>query len=137
MRNRVTIVEREFKVNKEKNTVVCIMECKINFPEELDFVYLPSKVYNKMYKILNTKSLYKPFVVIGTSKCHNEDAFDEIKGKRISESRAKKDAYEKAILVWKEIAIYYHYLYGQCIRLHNRCTIAKKIEKEHIDKLMQ
>lgn len=137
MRNRVTIKKREFKVNKEKNTVVCIMTCQINTPEDLDYVYLPSALGYKIEKILKTKTVYSPFIVVGTSKCHNEDAFDEIKGKRIAESRAKKDAYEKATLVWREIGIHYHNLWSLCTKLYNICSIAKKIEKEHINKLTQ
>lgn len=137
MRNRVTIVKREFKVNKEKNTVVCIMTCRINAPEDVNYAYMSGALDNKINKILKTKTVYSPFVVIGTSKCHNEDTFDEVTGKRIAESRAKKDAYEKATLVWREVAIHYHNLWGQCTTLLNRCAIAKKIEKEHINKLTQ
>lgn len=137
MRNRVTILRREFKVNKEKNTVVCIMTCQINAPEDLDYAYLPNNVRNKIHTILRNNAIYGHFIVVGTSKCHNEDTFDEIKGKRIAESRAKKDAYEKATLVWREVGIHYHNLWAISTKLHNRCCIAKKIEKEHINKLLQ
>lgn len=137
MRNRVTIVDRKFKTNKEKNTVVCIMKCQINFPEDLEAPYLPNKVYHKLQKILGAKYHYLPFFVIGTSKCHSEDTFDEVIGKRIAESRAKKEAYEKATLVWREIGLYYHSLWAHCTKLYNACSSAKKIEKEHIDKLIQ
>lgn len=137
MRNRVTIKKREFKVNKEKNTVVCIMTCSINYHNDLNYAYTPSAVDDKIKKILKTKTIYSSFIVVGTSKCHSEDTFDEIKGKRIAESRAKKDAYEKATLVWREMGIHYHNLWSLCTKLYNVCSIAKKIEKEHIENLVK
>lgn len=135
MRNRVTIVKREFKVNKKKSTVACIMTCRINAPEDIGYAYMPREVDNKINKILKTKTVCSTFVVIGISKCHADDTFDEVLGKRIAESRAKKDAYDKAYKVWHIIYKHYIKMAKLASNMSVACFKAKNVEVEHIIRL--
>ena len=135
MRNRVTIKERIFRVNSEKKTVVCIIKCAINWPEEVETTY-SSKFYDYVIDITGAKGWLSDFTVVGISKCHADDTFDEVLGRRIAESRAKKEAYEKAMMVWRKIGIHYLRLSGLSRRINGACCRARNIEKEHINKLI-
>ena len=135
MKNRVIIKERTFKVNPEKKTVVCIIKCAFHWPEEIETTY-SSKFYDYVSEITGVRGWVAPFTVVGVSKCHDDDAFDEVLGKRIAESRAKKDAYRKATALWIKIAEHYLKLSGLARRMYGACYRAKDIEKEHINKLI-
>ncbi len=80
--------EAEYHVNKEKRTVICVL--KADYDNELD-LYRPSNYYNK-----NFKDFYY-FKSVGVAKCDPKDEFDITLGKRIAESKAKRNAYKRYI----------------------------------------
>lgn len=135
MRNRVTIKKRTFRVNPGKKTVVCIIKCNINWPEEVDTTY-NGKFYDYVTDTTGAKGWARDFTVVGMSKCHADDTFDEVLGRRIAESRAKKEAYEKALLLWKKIHAHYSRCAEVALRMMAACDDAKNVEKEHINKLI-
>lgn len=136
MRNRVTIVERTFKVNPKKRTIVCIIECKFNWPTEIDATW-GHNFYKYCREITgnNTVGRGDYFTVVGISRCHDEDTFDETLGKRIAEARAKKDAYNKARMVWNKIYENYIRIAKIASNMSYACAKAKYIEVKHITKL--
>lgn len=136
MRNRVTIVERTFKVNPKKRAVVCIIECKFNWPTEIDTAW-GSDFYKYCRKVTGASTVGRSdyFTVVGVSKCHADDTFDEVLGKRIAESRAKKDAYDKAYKVWNMIYKHYIKMAKLASNMAVACFKAKNIEVEHIIRL--
>ena len=64
MKTNVTINKVNYYVDKEKKTIACVLETSLN----------------QTFK--------------GKSKCSEDDTFDEVTGKRIAESRAKKKLYK-------------------------------------------
>lgn len=70
MKTKIRFVETEYYVNSSKCTIVC-----------------------KIHAIINGFH----YTAIGVAKCSPEDTFDEIKGKRIAESRAKSKVYKTAV----------------------------------------
>lgn len=81
--------EAEYHVNKEKRTVICVL--KADYDNELEY-YTPSNFNNKYYK---DYSYY--FKSVGVAKCDPKDEFDITLGKRIAESKAKRNAYKRYI----------------------------------------
>lgn len=84
--------EAEYHVNKEKRTVICVL--KADYDNELDY-YIPCNYHNK-----NFKELYY-FKSVGMAKCDPKDEFDITLGKRIAESKAKRNAYKSYINIIK------------------------------------
>ena len=75
-------ITTEYKVNKEKGTVVCIITTVNDIPFKLAKYGLADDDYNEdEYDI----RIYK-----GIAKCSPEDTWDEAYGKRLAEYRAAK-----------------------------------------------
>ena len=79
-------VTTEYKVNKEKRTVVCIITTYNDMPERLAKYGLGDEDYDEITDV----RIYK-----GKAKCAPEDTWDETYGRRLAEYRAaesrKKD----------------------------------------------
>ena len=75
--NRVTT---EYKVNKEKRTVVCILTAVNDVPLRLEKYGLADEDYDDIDLDIR---IYK-----GVAKCAPEDEWDEVYGKRLAEYRA-------------------------------------------------
>lgn len=108
MKTGIEFTSIDYSVNKEKGVVACIMRVGI---------------YGEHHK------------VIGKAKCSPEDSFDETKGRRIAESRAKKTVYKLAKNLYKEFIE----IHIQCSRkfehLAHLCDCLEKRENFHIHKL--
>lgn len=135
MRNRVNICEKTFKVNKEKRTIVCMAKCNLGIYRCKDLDNL--LFYDTMKKV--TKGLPVSYTgeykVVSVVKCHPDDVFDEIKGRRIAESRAKKEAYNIAYHFWNNLREYCVHLATLARNKADACDIAEMIEKNHIEEL--
>lgn len=103
----------KYVVNSEKGVVVCII--------------------NGYVKINN-----KSFEVRGISRCHKDDKFDEVKGRRLAESRAKqkmfKFAKKTAEDFYKEIVGPAHELVTNFIKSNTLCY---ESEVKHALKLLK
>lgn len=118
----VFVGEPKFIVKESTKTVVCIMKVLVNAWKSSQ-----NNVFGKESELITVK---------GFSKCHPEDKFDEVIGKRIAESRAKKEAYREGRNYLQKIldstVIYEKDLKQSMIKLIN---FGKK-EKSHIEELM-
>lgn len=74
-------VTTEYKVNKEKGTVVCIITTVDDIPHRLEKYGLADEDYDNLIDI----RYYK-----GIAKCSPEDDWDEEYGKRLAEYRASR-----------------------------------------------
>ncbi len=138
MRNRVNVMKKVFKVNKEKKTVVCIIECNTGIGRDNKLLGIALELDAKIRKVNNVKiHPMGEFTVLGVAKCHNEDSFDEIKGKRIAESRAKKNAYNIAYHFWKNFSKALSNFKDKCDARADACDIAEMIERNHIEELLK
>ncbi len=75
-------VTTEYKINKEKKTIVCIITATNDIPRRLKKYGLADEKYD--YIALDTR-FYK-----GIAKCAPGDVWDETYGKRLAEYRAAR-----------------------------------------------
>lgn len=110
MRIHVNITDRKHYVNAEKRTVVCL---------------ITARWHNMKYQF------------VGKSKCSPCDTFDEEKGRRIAESRAKTQMYRCLSRKHKERALQL----AESIKYYNDraefCSILAEKEKLHVEKLCE
>lgn len=92
--------ESKFKVVEENKEIVCILHCYPSFSKlrelGVNINHLP-----------DFKGSPYAFTVVGRSKCHPDDTFSEITGKRLAERRAKRKAFMKIIKYYRN-AYKYH-----------------------------
>ena len=72
-RPKITFIEEDYQVNKEKGTVHCFLRCK-----------MPNTSFNDRE--------FRTFV--GTAQVCNKDTFDEKLGKKIARTKAELKAYK-------------------------------------------
>ena len=82
LQNRMNIT-KEFKINKEKRTVVCILTTYDDVESRIQKYQLYPNFEDDYYKII--KRVYK-----GVAKCSPEDEWNESYGKKVAEYRAEK-----------------------------------------------
>lgn len=109
----VSFVDKSINVTQGEKLTVASIKSGFKFSrfdaffEKLGFKTFPEFVndilenygYKKDYK----NRMYATYCT-GTAKCSPEDEFDEVKGRRIAVSRAKKDGYNKALGVAADIS---------------------------------
>lgn len=110
MKTGITFKNIEYIVNTKKKVVVCIIKADI------------------------LSILYK---CVGIAKCSEEDTFDEIKGKRIAESRAKTRIYKEAEKLYRGNIKQIIKINTECINRIEFCRYLYEKEKEHIHKLCE
>lgn len=110
MKIHVNIIDRKHYVNAEKRTVVCIITA--------------------MWCNMRCK-------FIGKSKCSPCDTFDEEKGRRIAESRAKTQMYRDLSRGYKKRALQS----ARYVKYYNDraefCGILAEKERIHVEKLCE
>ena len=82
MTNFMNRVTTEYKVNKEKGTVVCILTVINDIPLRLAKYGLADEDYDDIDLDIR---IYK-----GVAKCAPDDVWDEVYGKRLAEYRAAR-----------------------------------------------
>lgn len=91
--------QSKFIVNEQNKIVVCIMQCSLNvYKLELLGIY-PIDVKGK--------KISHDFQIKTFAKCSPEDTFSEKIGKRIAESKAKKEAFKECKNIY--LRLYKHY----------------------------
>ena len=109
MKTYIKYESTDYVVNKTKRSVACIMIVSI------------------------CGDIHK---VVGLSKCSPDDTFDETKGKRIAESRAKAQVYSIAANTYKESASCFLELLKKHNELEEYCKLLHAKEREHINNLL-
>lgn len=130
MKNRCKVLKEVYKVDEDKKTIVCILTFDMQIGKaNNDLVFPTAFVSNKDNVTYGRAGIY---TVIGISKCHPDDTFDVVKGKRIAQSKAKLEMYRKAAITWDSI---YRNLLINVADIKQRrynCKVSAKEEKEHI-----
>lgn len=133
MRNRCKVLKEVYKVDEIKKTIVCILTFDMQIGKtDNNLVFPTAFVSNKDNVSYGKAGVY---TVIGISKCHPDDTFDVVKGKRIAQSKAKLEMYRKATVTWDSI---YRNLLINVADIRKRrynCKVSAKEEKEHIKEL--
>ena len=142
MKNRITILNREYKIDKTKGTIVCILTCAPNFKNINDvwgFGWGDLHPWTKKFPTYFTKKSHKfgycAFTVIGKAKCNEVDTFNEITGRRIAESKARLKAYKVGEYIWECFQnMFEDYLYA-CIKTKEACKEEFNNELYHLNTL--
>lgn len=125
---KVRFIRTEFVVNEEKRTVACIITARVTLSNRQEKIF-----YNDLYE----NSLTKLFKVAGVSKCHENDEFDLVRGKRIAESRAKAKVYEEGKVRLAKVLNYLD-IFGEDIQDQiEKLKKYQKKEKEHLIELKE
>lgn len=131
MKNKVKIVKKDFYVNKSKEVITCVLECTTQFEEFLqEYPY----IVNKKLRKLGCNPLGY-FTVVASTRCLPSDLYNESKGRKIAESKAKKAMYGKACKIWKILFDSYCEKMRLCSKYLEACATAKMIEEDHIKEL--
>lgn len=129
MRNKVKITKTTFHVDRENKVVVCKLECDMQLSE---VVGIDTDIRRKFPNV----NWAGEFSVKAKSKCDRVDTFDELKGKRIAEGRAKIKMFSIAERVWEELAKKACKLVNECSNRSKACEEAKEAEENHIRELI-
>ena len=108
----MTIKNVQYYVNKEKKTVVCTITGAFNVTGE-------------------------SFIFKSKAKCSKDDAFDEVKGRRIAESRAKYKMYRCQAQRYNHNTEYYYKGYLYNLKLTDFCVALANRELTHLKKLCE
>ena len=112
MRNRCKVLKEVYKVDEDKKTIVCILTFDMQLNKAATcLVYPAAFIADKDNETYGKAGIY---TVIGISKCHPEDNFDVVKGKRIAQSKAK--------LEMKPHSSHDCYMHPRCCTAHQVCT---------------
>lgn len=133
MRNRCKVLKEVYKVDETKKTIVCILTFDMQLLKSSTTLVYPTAFISEKEDVSYGKA--GVYTVVGISKCHPDDTFDVIKGKRIAQSRAKLEMYRKATVTWDSI---YRNLLINVADIRNRrynCMVSAKEEKAHIKDL--
>lgn len=90
--------DARYIVKKEDGIIVCILECDMQLSVHPCFFMSNYNEHGNKYPIVSSCG---KFTVSATSKCHKDDTFDEIKGKRIALHKASIKAFTIAEKVYK------------------------------------
>ena len=96
MEFKLSFREPKFYVNEEKKTVVCKLDCRINFINGSIPPYAIYYIYDSMLDSVPASRMDCGFEVIGVSKLDPRDNFDENIGKKVARAKAESKAYEYA-----------------------------------------
>ena len=109
----MSFVDKSVKVNRYDNRMVASMKSGFKFTrldaifERAGFKALPEFVVN-IFDANGYKKDHKCGMwvtkCVGVAQCSPDDEFDEVRGRRIAVSRAKKDGYWKGMCVMSEIS---------------------------------
>lgn len=130
MKNRVLIVNEHFHVNEKNKTVVCTLTCALQEYKHVDTIYM----YGNMY-LKSGVDGSGTFTVKAKARCNASDTFNEVIGKRISESRAKAKAYKVAARFWKNSANVFKGIVASCEYAEKACLKALEVENKHVEEL--
>ena len=98
MKTKLEVFKIKYKVDKENRVIICIITCGTNMISTPPYIM---EIYReKVMPKLNMCNAFGVFTISAKSRCHIDDEWDEIKGKRIAESKATKKAFKIALRIW-------------------------------------
>ena len=129
MKTKVQIVERKFHINREKNIVTCIITTWVS-PKNSLGEYIDGYSYATKDHRVQCRHTF-----VATAKCSPLDTFDENKGKRIAESRAKVKAFKYYMNVYTKISQALNSVSVEILNTALACRYAGETELKHIEEL--
>lgn len=121
-----------YNIDGENRVVVCNIACDLNITRREDKVSIYTyDLFAKKFPFIKNER----FVAKGVARCNPQDTFDETIGKRIAESRAKKQAYSIATRVFNYCAEILKGKMADFKFLAENNSIVANREKDHIREL--
>lgn len=118
MKTYVTYDATDYVVRKEQNQVICQLKFHIDLPDDIAkltsyLIYFDEDI-KKFFANLNLYNCCEDsnYVVIngityGYADCQNGDEFDDVFGKKLSQTRAQMKAFDIATKVYNELSSKY------------------------------
>lgn len=130
MKNKIRVEETQFRVVPRTGVVVCNLKCDMQLQKHPAWPLLGVDI---MWKEGFPKIDWSgKFRVKAKAICSPTDAFDEKKGKRIAESRAKVKMYSIANKVYKICADRLAKMSEECYKSAVTCEQARVFENDHV-----
>lgn len=129
MKNRVLITGTKFHVDTENKVVVCELKVDMQIHKHPAWIAINSTMWKKKFPNVSCDG---EFTVKAKARCNNTDTFDEKKGKRIAESRAKAKMFNIAWKVWRECEDALVDMAQECQKTSQACVTAMDIELNHV-----
>ena len=133
MKTNVVFSEPKYIVNKEKKTVVCLLKVEPEMSPRGTHYWDDSRWYSNKF---NTDCMGK-FQAKGVAKCSEDDEFNEQLGKRIAESKAKKQGFAIASQIMETVFDKLVKEVNQLGEWAFNCKKAYWHENEHINYLIK
>lgn len=132
----VTIVDKKFIYNEEKETIVCILKCTLN-PYLLWHRHAIDIDYNYWKHHLPKVNVSGDFTAVGIAICNSVDTYNEETGRRIAESRAKVKVYATAKKFYEIIANELQRKLDLIEYKEHSCALIKSFEEKHVSDLIE
>ena len=132
MKNHVHVISTKFNVDKVNKVVVCELSCDLQLEKTVGITFIDSDIWQKTFPKVSFNGMFK---VTAKARCYSTDTFDETKGKRIAESRAKAKMYKIATGVWSKIEESYYRLARECSNVKTACSVMTSLEDKHVKEL--
>ena len=141
MKTKVTIEGRDFYINYRKKTVTCRIKANCNILDSPYYDFISSVIggwrSTNMPKSLMIENLYGNKEFVAVARCSPQDKFNEVKGKRIAESRAKTAAFKYFEEQFRKCSVVLAWA-GVGFKTQSRaCKYAKETEYKHLKKLLE
>ena len=133
MKYGASILDIKYKVNEKERTVKCTIICAMKIPKGNDITSMAILSADSSFAIPGrTRKVFT-----GVAKCHEDDHFSEVIGKRIAESRAKKAMYDYYKCLWIRILTNISASFAEVEYTLNQFKSLSLHEKAHIQKLIR
>lgn len=132
MKSKLRISDYKYTVILEKGIVICELVCDMNLSTHPAWVNIQKDMWSKRFPNVNYDGV---FSVKAKARCNKLDVFDERKGKRIAESKAKIKALSIATRVWRMIADSLWKQAAQCESTADGCEYNMEHEINHLNSL--
>lgn len=134
MKTKVTIISRKFYVDKNKKVITCAIKSVLN-TDVCECIYL-GDMWTNLKNKFNFYPPYSTLTFIATTRCREGDKFDDIKGKRIAESKAKAKMFKYYARMLNNIENSLNTsILSKIIRLKEANEYAYSSERRHVKEL--
>lgn len=134
MKTWIEITSEKYYVNPTSRVVVCTLTFDLHIENHPSWACISATMWEKKYPNITWGKLNK---VKAIAKCNSLDTFDEVKGRRIANSRAKAKMFKIAQGVWAEIAKTLYEMAYRCSVTGSACHEAEKLERDHVKELIK
>lgn len=132
MKNRIKISKTTYYVDVENKVVICKLDCDMQLFKHPSYIYINRSLWFEKFPNVDFNG---KFTVVAKAKCDTIDDFDEVKGKRIAESKAKAKMFKLASKVYLECHSALMEYVTPILQSSEACFDAYLRERNHVKEL--